>query len=321
MKGTRMKVNWATLWVLTAGMWAAGAVPSTNGMGEARNTSSTGDMAVLDVNPAGGATLRFAADADMEYELQWASSPMADDWRILESWMPGTNGEAAVAVELPESSGIFRIAARSTGEQGGGIFSFNAVGYATFTIPAGCLRIVSVPYRNLGNLDGRFRFGETELASQLPVGSVVYFWNEGNQKWGGGMKSAFGWDPAEANHVLMPGEGILVWNRSGENAVAVVSGAVPDEDSLSWSLQGGAAWYVMAWPYPEETSFDDSELASLLPRGSQVMFWNSDTQSWMVFTKRAGSLTTQHVLQVGEAFALQLGSDVTWMVEKPYDWP
>lgn len=57
-------------------------------------------------------------------------------------------------------------------------------------------------------------FGETQIANDLPVGSVVYFWDAQEQLWTGGMKSVYGWDAAESNHFLRAGETFSVRSAS-----------------------------------------------------------------------------------------------------------
>ena len=53
-------------------------------------------------------------------------------------------------------------------------------------------------------------FGETDLADQAPQGSVVFFWDETFQNWGGGMKSGKGWAGAEAQKLIEAGEGFFL---------------------------------------------------------------------------------------------------------------
>ena len=279
-------------------------------------------MLVLNLDADQGAILRFVAEAGWEYEIQWTSSLIDGAWRGLKTWSAETNGEVAVAVELPERTGIFRFVTRMAGEQEGGVYSRNAVGYTTITVSAGGMRPVSIPYDNPASPDGSYQFGETSIAQELPEGSVVYFWNTEKQKWGGGMKSAFGWDPAEAKHVLMPGEGFFVLNPSAENVEVVATGMVPTEASLSRAYKGGPNLSIMAYPYPVSIAFDDTELASQLPNGACAYFWGGS--SWYMYSKRSGKWSTNYSVSPGVAFFVKNVSgedDGVWVVERPNDLP
>ncbi len=90
------------------------------------------------------------------------------------------------------------------------VLSANAVGYVKRTIPAGKLQIVSVPFDNIASEDGTYKFGETQVANDLPQGSSVMFWNTESQGWSGGAKGAKGWNAAQANKVVSAGEGFFV---------------------------------------------------------------------------------------------------------------
>ena len=93
------------------------------------------------------------------------------------------------------------------------VLSANAVGYVKRTIPAGKLQIVSIPFDNIASADGTYKFGDTQIANDLPQGSSVMFWSEESQVWSGGGKSAKGWAAAQSNKVVSAGEGFFI--RSG----------------------------------------------------------------------------------------------------------
>lgn len=210
----------------------------------------------------------------------------------------------------------------------------NAEGETVLSIPADGVASVSVPYRNPADADGMFRFGETGIAQGLPEGSVVFFWDGERQKWGGGMKSAFGWEPAEANRVLAVGEGFCVRNGGTEALEVAAGGEIPPDECLVCAYRGGGAWTLMAYPYPDggdegdgSIRFGETDLAGQLPSGAQVRFWDANSQSWSGGTKSAkgwSASLSQRVIGMGEAFFIRSGlgdDDGEWVVEKPYEWP
>ena len=112
---------------------------------------------------------------------------------------------------------------------GDGVPAENSAGFATWTVPAGKLQIVSVPFVNPSSEDGAFKFGDLEIARNLVQGSSVLFWDAGRQGWSGGAKSARGWAAAQANRVIAPGEGFFVQSPAAGTWVAArpYASAVP----------------------------------------------------------------------------------------------
>lgn len=55
-----------------------------------------------------------------------------------------------------------------------------------------------------------FVFGDSDVAANASVDSVVYFWDLDAQSWLAGLKSTKGWGPAQANRVVQAGEGFFL---------------------------------------------------------------------------------------------------------------
>ena len=204
------------------------------------------------------------------------------------------------------------------------VLSANAVGYVKRAIPAGKLQIVSVPFENIASEDGTYKFGETQIANDLPQGSSVMFWDDANQGWSGGAKGAKGWSAGQANHVLVPGEGFFVRNNSSADLEVTAAGEVPSDGSLSRAYNGGSALSIVASPYPVDVTFGETEIASQLPQGSSVMFWDVDKQGWSGGAKGAKGWSAgqaNKVISAGEGFFIRAASEDAWSAVKPYTWP
>jgi len=65
-----------------------------------------------------------------------------------------------------------------------------------------------------------FKFGDSDLAVQAPVGSWVHFWNQENQTWVAGQKSGKGWSPLQSNTVVQAGEGFFLQQPAAAPAAA-----------------------------------------------------------------------------------------------------
>ena len=202
--------------------------------------------------------------------------------------------------------------------------SADALGYAKRTVPARKWQIVSMPFRNFHSGDGTYKFGETPVADDLPQGSSVLFWDGEKQAWTGGGKSAKGWAPAQANHVIGTGEAFFVRNNSDADLKVTAAGVLPKEAKLSRSYAGGSVWSVMAPMYPCPVKFGETALENQLPQGSTVQFWDADDQIWSGGNKSGkgwSSGQANHVVEVGEGFFIRTGNEGTWEHEKPYTWP
>ena len=204
------------------------------------------------------------------------------------------------------------------------VLSANAVGYVKRSVPAGKLQIVSVPFENIASDDGTYKFGETQIANDLPQGSRVMFWDDAQQVWSGGAKGAKGWSAGEANHVLVPGEAFFVRNNTGEDLEVTAAGEVPSDATLARAFIGSSALSIVSAPYPVDVKFGDTEIANQLPQGSRVMFWDDAQQVWSGGAKGAKGWSAgeaNKVVAAGEGFFVRSGSEGTWEAVKPYTWP
>ena len=204
------------------------------------------------------------------------------------------------------------------------VLSANAVGYVKRAVPAGKLQIVSVPFDNIASADGSYKFGDTQIANDLPQGSSVMFWDPESQVWGGGSKGAKGWNAGQANKVLNAGEAFFIKNNSDGDLEVTAAGEVPDSATLTRSYVGGSALSIAASPYPVDVKFGDTELANQLPQGSSVMFWDADSQVWGGGSKGAKGWNAgqaNKVIAAGEGFFVRTSSEGAWEAVKPYTWP
>ncbi len=204
------------------------------------------------------------------------------------------------------------------------VLSANAVGYVKRTVPAGKLQIVSVPFDNIASEDGSYKFGETQIANDLPQGSEVMFWNDASQGWSGGAKSAKGWSAGQANHVVLPGEAFFVRNNSSADLEVTAAGEVPSDATLTRAYNGGKALSIVSAPYPVDVRFGDTEIANALPQGAEVMFWNDASQGWSGGAKSAKGWSAgqaNKIVAAGEGFFIRTTGEGAWEAAKPYTWP
>jgi hypothetical protein len=169
------------------------------------------------------------------------------------------------------------------------------------------------------------KFGETSLAQEAPVGTIVYFWSPEGQGWSGGLKSGKGWAPAQSNKVIAAGEGFFL--KSPVDTEVTITGEVPDEPSLARTIPGNNAFGALANPYPVDFKFGESDAAKNASVGSTVFFWSIDGQGWSGGVKAGGTKGWQPAesnkfVAAGEGFFLKEAEGVTTITTvKPYTWP
>jgi predicted RecA/RadA family phage recombinase len=200
------------------------------------------------------------------------------------------------------------------------VLSANAVGYIKKTLPAGGdLIALSAPLNSM--TDTNIVFGDTSIADEAPLGSVVYFWDEVLQVWSGGSKSIIGWSPAQANRVIVSGEAFFLKG----NVADVSDVEVPEDIQLSRAIIGSSALGTVGNPYPVDFTFGTSAIASNASLGSVVYFWDEALQVWSGGSKSiigwAPAQANRVVLAAEGFFLKDSGAGSTWDENKPYTWP
>ena len=118
------------------------------------------------------------------------------------------------------------------------------------------------------------------FVTNAPSGTQVYFYNPALTNFDSAVKGLIGWQTAYSNRVVLPGESFFV--KPPADREIVLEGTVPVS---SVTNQVNARWSALGYPYPEDAIWTDTSLASNLPTGSLVYFWNIDRQQYDVFRK------------------------------------
>jgi hypothetical protein len=167
------------------------------------------------------------------------------------------------------------------------------------------------------------KFGETSIAQEAPLGTIVYFWSPENQGWGGGVKGVKGWQPGQSNKVIAAGEGFFI--KSSKDGEVTITGEVPDEPTTDRVIPGNKAFGSVANPYPVDFKFGESDIAKNASQGSTVFFWDNTLQGWGGGVKGVKGWQpgqSNYVVQAGEGFFLKEAEAVTTLkTQKPYTWP
>ena len=160
-------------------------------------------------------------------------------------------------------------------------YSANAVGVVKFEIPAdNGLTCVNLPlYPMLGtntHHEATRWFGpETDVAKQLPNGTIVYFWD--GTGWQSSAKGSRGWSKDGASKYLGLDEAFFIKGLSGAETMKVsLLGELPVDDDMRFTVPGDGTSlnpYGVS-TYPVSGKWAQSGLSSNLPSGTVVYFWD-----------------------------------------------
>jgi hypothetical protein len=204
-------------------------------------------------------------------------------------------------------------------------YSVNSIGAIKKTIPAQSRVALGIPLVAAASTSNGVAFGDTAVASALPTGSSVAFWDAEQQIWSSVTKSGKnGWG-AYQDRFIAEGEAFFAQNASSEDVSVLIQGEVPTAPSISRQIAGGGGTMEMAVnPYPVSVTLGDMGLAETLPVGSTVAFWDVEDQAWITVSKSGkngwGAYLTMPV-SAAEGFFIQSQSNLTWTESKPYTWP
>lgn len=216
------------------------------------------------------------------------------------------------------------------------VHSKNAVGFINIDVTeadvtAGKMYALTIPFWNMDTATdeahpGQWEFDKHPIATEAKTKSMVYFWDASTQEWKPNQRRSSGFS---SKKWVAPGE-LFFFKPAGAMTITM-SGEVPDETSLDVAVTPGGGLTAMGNPYPVEFEFDKSGLATNASRNSMVYFWKTaedGSQSWAPAQRRASGFSSKETVEPGQGFFFKSVKDdpegaenMTWKVEKPYDFP
>jgi len=180
------------------------------------------------------------------------------------------------------------------------VYSANVVGYVNVTNGAAQYALLSLPLdTGSNNLTGLF--------PSAPNGSQVLIWNGAGYQ--GAQKSFGNWN---TNFNLSPGQGFFIkFPASGTNTFAG-SVAVPVGGSVTNSFAANV-YALVGSPIPYSDNLTGTNLNLQLANGSQVLIWNSSSQSYQGAQKSFGNWNTNLLIVPGEGFFVKSSSATNWV--------
>ena len=192
---------------------------------------------------------------------------------------------------------------------------FAQTGSITRTVAAGQWDLMSVPL--FADPTNRFNV----IATNVSNGSRVYFYDSGLTNFWGNLKSVKGWPTTVATKPILPGESFFLHAYSNSGYTMDIRGDAPAGPVTN---QVHERWSALGYPFPDETVWTDTALASNLPVGSLVYFWDAGLGKFNTFRKGLSAkggwgAASNHILFPGDGFFVRqpLGSTpFLWIQER-----
>ena len=141
------------------------------------------------------------------------------------------------------------------------------------------------------------------IASNAPNLSWAWFFDASNSAFISSQKSGKGaWDGVAQAKTILPDD--CFFFRPATNFEIAFTGTIPDSP---FTNQVHDRLSALAYPFPDPVLWTDTSLASNLPMGSLVYFWNLDRQQYDVYRKAPPAKggwgpASNHVVQPGDGF-------------------
>lgn len=203
------------------------------------------------------------------------------------------------------------------------VLSQNAVGYVKKTVDQGTLALMSYDFIDLA---GNPVTVASLMGDQVPVGTAVSVWDRAGSSYVTVQKGARGWPGTTPE--LMRGDGFFVQipDNSAESAYDIyMLGEVPGaNNNADETTVPNVELDAVGYPYPAAVLFTATTAAASAESGDAVSTWDQANQQYATFVKGArgwpgGALNL--VIEPGEAFWLDLDTNIDWTEPKPYAWP
>ena len=207
-----------TLWIAIAGTLVASVIAasaqevlSANAVGYIKKALPAGGKLVSMSIPLNSMTESSIVFGRTSVAAEAPQSSVVYFWDAsLQSWSPGTKGikgwSAADSNKVIAAGEGFFLKGPGTAAEVTITGEVPDDPKITRTFPGGGTALGSLA--NAYPVD--FKFGESDLAKNATQGSVVYFWDEAIQTWGGGTKGIKGWAAGQSNRVVVAGEGFFI---------------------------------------------------------------------------------------------------------------
>ena len=182
----------------------------------------------------------------------------------------------------------------------------------TRPIAAGQMDLMSVPLVVAG--------GNTvsNIFLNVPDGSLFYFWDDALQVWASGQFTGKDWPISIGSRQLLPGEAFFFRPSGAYTAVLTGTASAPP---VTIPVSGYERANLLGHPYPVDIPWTDTQLASLLPPGSMVSFWDRTNSSFHATFLKApdakgggwGNAASNYIVRAGDGFAVkQAGTNFNW---------
>jgi hypothetical protein len=219
------------------------------------------------------------------------------------------------------------LAAQFATAQTGPVSSFNAAGYIKFTVSSGNFAFVQVPFNKFDGTN--YKISEI-IGTSLPNNSQVSVWDKVNQRYT--ISTYFQalniWTPVDPT--VERGEGFFVKPAGtvGQNHDFFLYGEVPGATSnITTEKPLISGFNAVGFPYPTETTVENSGLSAATVANDVVFLWDSVNQRYVQVTRTPLPTVpwnpANQVIAPGSGVFLRkvTAPTVPFVASVPYTWP
>ena len=210
------------------------------------------------------------------------------------------------------------------------VTSVNAGGFVQITFERGKWKLMTF---NFDALNGNQAISNVIDEAQLPIGTMAFFWDGTQQKYGTTVPTIQagppprGWKPG--TNIINRGDTVWIFvpsNAANPTYRIKVSGEVPDETNAPNLVHPGFSF--ISNPFPADVPFTNLTLKQIALVGDMVFVWRNN--SWSNETYQAGPPpagwkpgTVIGTVEIGEGLLYRsfASTNKTWNEIKPYTWP
>ena len=203
------------------------------------------------------------------------------------------------------SAAVTLAAVASTMAQTTNVYSVNAVGYVTLSVPANSFSLIANPLNQAtNNLD--------TIIPNVPVNTTkAFLWDPASSSFTVITKRSFGWSDLGAN-LFNPGTGFFIQNLATTNISFSLVGEVPQGVKTNTVVSG---FNLVAPQFPIAGAVE-TQLGLPAVQNDNLYQYDVPSQSYTVYTRRSASWTGgagEPNIGVAEGFFWRVNTGTNWV--------
>jgi hypothetical protein len=194
----------------------------------------------------------------------------------------------------------------------GDVYSVNAVGYNTVTVPPTNLALATLAFESFGDSS------VADLMGDQFLGGKLFIWDRTINDYIGITPGRGGW--SSATNIVFRGDAFWLYNLSTtETGTVTFAGEVPYvyNNSATTTLFSVDGVEAVGYAYPTDMAWTNTTL-SADPAVTKIHVWDEANQKYIGISPGRGGWSTSVVIPAGRAFWVEMSGAVDWTEVAPY---